>query len=95
MGKYALSSAAEVDAAAAWLHIASNNLIAADRFVDRLTATFERLAEHPRSGEAFTHRGLDFRRVAVSPYIVFYTTSAEDVTIARILHGSRDWAHVL
>ncbi len=55
MDRYFLSSVAEADTLAIWEYIAQDNLIAADRMIDRFTAAFKRLAMYPETGERFQH----------------------------------------
>lgn len=72
MGRYFLSSRAEVDMLAVWDYIAQDDVTAADRMIDQFTGTFERIAQYPESGERYEHANGELRRVVVAPYLVFY-----------------------
>ena len=91
MYRYYLSSLAEDDVRTIWERIAIENLSAADRMVDRITAVFDQLAAHPESGEKLIHRTRSIRRVTVPPFVVYYRFAGGDVNIVRVLHGSRQW----
>jgi len=95
MHRYYLSSLAEDDVHRIWERIAIENLSAADRIVDRFTATFDLLSNHPESGEELTHRTRSIRRVTVPPFVVYYRFAGGEVNIVRILHGAQQWEDVL
>jgi toxin ParE1/3/4 len=95
MGRYFLSSVAESDVVAIWEYIARDNLAAADRTIDRFTAAFERAAQFPEAGQRYDHPKGEFRIVIVSPYLVFYRITGDEVDIVRVLHGARKWDELL
>jgi len=95
MGGFFLSSVAEADMLAVWEFIAQDNLSAADRLIDRFTATFERIAQFPEAGERYQHPKGEFRIAVVSPYLIFYRVVGEEVDIVRVLHGARRWEELL
>lgn len=95
MGRYFLSSVAEADMLAIWEYIAQDNLSAADRIIDRFTATFERIATFPDAGARYEHPKGEFRFVVVTPYLIFYKITGDEVDIVRVLHGARRWEDVL
>ena len=90
-----LTSRAEVDAQKLWDYLALNSVESADRFIDRLTEVFGHLASYPSSVEEIRHRSRTFRRLPVAPYVVYYTLTAGDVCVVRILHASRRWEDLL
>jgi toxin ParE1/3/4 len=95
MAKLQLSVPAELDMVELWAFIAKDNLVAADRMVDRLNETFDRLARFPELGEVHPHPTREYRRIVVSPYVVIYQHKAEEVTIVRVFHSARKWEELL
>jgi len=95
MGRYFLSSRADADMVSIWEYIAQDNQAAADRMIDRFTATFEQFAEFPESGEQYHHPQGELRRVVVSPDLIFYRVSGDEADIVRVLHGARRWDKLL
>jgi toxin ParE1/3/4 len=95
MGRYFLSSVAEDDLLAIWEYIAVDNILAADRMIDRFTAAFERAAAFPQAGQKYEHAKGDFRIVVVGNYLVFYKIAGDEVDIVRVLHGARRWEDLL
>ena len=63
---------------------------AADAYQDEFDRAFERLAAHPRSGEAKPVWGSGFRCLVCKRHRIIYQASEEAVQIYRILHHSRD-----
>jgi toxin ParE1/3/4 len=95
MGRYFLSSLADADMLAVWEYIAQDNIPAADRMIDCFTATFERIAQFPESGERYEHAKGEFRIVVVAPYLIFYRIAGDNVDIVRVLHSARRWQDLL
>ncbi len=95
MGRYFLSSVAEADMLSVWEYIAQDNLLAADRIIDRFTAAFERITAFPEAGARYEHPKGEFRFVIVTPYLIFYKITGDEVDIVRVLHGARRWEDVL
>ena len=88
---YRLSALAEQDLEEIWSYVAEDASPAtADRLIDAIIARFERLAAQPRMGRLRPEFGEGVRSFAVESYVIYY--HAEDVLIARILHGRRDQA---
>jgi toxin ParE1/3/4 len=95
MGRFFLSSVAESDMLAIWEYIAQDNIIAADRMIDRFTAAFERATAYPEASQKYIHPKGEFRIIVVGAYLVFYKTAGEEVDIVRVLHGARRWEDLL
>lgn len=56
------------------------------------------LESFPLSGAPLLDRSLtkfNFRMIVIDPYIVFYRFINNKVLIYRILHGARDYSHIL
>lgn len=91
MNKYRLGEAVAVDMEAIWEYIAADDVDAADRWIDRLFAAFERLATNPAIG----HKRRDLTRAEmlfwpVGAYFVIYRVIGTTVEIVAVTQGSRD-----
>lgn len=79
-------------------YIMADNPEAAERTLDKIIGSLHRLENFPQSGAPLLERSLkkfDFRMVPIDPYIAFYRFIANKVYIYRILHGARDYRHLL
>jgi plasmid stabilization system protein ParE len=88
---YVLSAAAEEDLNEIWEFIAQDKIGAADRWVDRLFAAFEKLSQNPGIG----HRREDLTAYPilfwpVGAYLILYRVQRERLEIVAITQGSRD-----
>jgi toxin ParE1/3/4 len=63
---------------------------AADRFVGRIYAAEDLLANFPQIGEARADLAPELRKWTVGPYLMFYRVTPEGIDIVRILHGAQD-----
>jgi plasmid stabilization system protein ParE len=91
LSAYILAEEAMKDLEAIWDYIAQDNLDAADRWTDRLFATFEALADRPGMG----HMRRDLTELPllfwpVGAYIVIYRKQRTDIEIVAVAHGARD-----
>lgn len=78
-----------------WLHIASDNVDAAERLIRQIYDAEDRLAEFPELGRARSELGPDIRSWAGGAYIIFYRVDGAAVEVLRILHGARDIGEAL
>lgn len=91
MSRVRISEQAETDLDDIWLHIASDNPVNADRFLDRLvSAITTTLAVAPLAGRARDEFEAGLRSFAFENYVAFYCVRKETVEIVRIIHGARD-----
>jgi addiction module RelE/StbE family toxin len=84
------SREAEEDLRAIREYIARDNPQVADRIIDRLVASVDRLHAFPSSGrpvEELENEGV--REVIVAPYHVAYHVTGEVVEILKVWHGKR------
>jgi toxin ParE1/3/4 len=95
MAKVQLSRAARTDLIEIWTYLAAENERAADRVLDRIGAKLELLTRSPRLGRKRVELHPSLRSFPVSDYVVFYELIGNLVVVARVLHGSRDLAHLL
>ena len=87
------SSRAEIDLIEIWGYIAKDDPLAADRQLDRIDAACEMLAENPQGGPRREDLARGLRFYPVGNYLIFYTTGEDGITVARVLHGARDYPH--
>jgi plasmid stabilization system protein ParE len=76
----------------------TDNPQAADRILDNIMQSLRRLEAFPHSGTPLLDRSLkkfNFRMVIVKPYIAFYRFIDHKVYVYRILHGMRNYSHLL
>lgn len=89
-----MSTAAELDLAEIWTHIAKNNRPAANRVLDLIESRFQSIAQFPQIGSARPDIAEDLRCCWVGNYGVFYRVKPASVEIVRVLHGARDIAAI-
>ena len=90
MPKFKLTPAAEQDLQEIWLHIAQDNLKAADKLLDRIEAQCELLAIHPQLGPAREDIAKGLRYHPLANYLILYRAIAQGVEIVRVAHGARN-----
>lgn len=93
--RYRLSLVAETDVESIIRYIAADNLTAAVRMIDRFTEAFELLAGQHELGERCSGRTSNLRRFTVGSYLVFYQVLDEEIVVARVIHGARQWEHLI
>lgn len=94
MARVFKTALAERDLEAIWLHIATDNPAAADRWLDALMEKALILAEQPHLGRArpdlLPNLAPDLRSFPIKTYILFYRPIAGGIEIVRALHSARD-----
>jgi len=85
-----LSRLARDDLVDIWVYVAASNPRAADSVLDRIHDVFLLLAENPLAGRERTEVGPQLRSFPILSWLIFYRLEADDVVIARVLHGARD-----
>ena len=87
---YRLSALAERDLEEIWSYVAEDaSPTTADRLIDAIIDRFELLAEQPRMGRLRPEFGEGVRSFTVENHVI-YCRYADDVLVARVLHGRRD-----
>jgi len=89
------SARAETDLIEIWGHIAKDDPLAADRQLDRIDAACEMLGANPHAGPRREDLARGLRFYPVGNYLIFYTSGEDGITVARVLHGARDYPHEL
>ena len=90
MSRYILAPRAIEDIDAIYDYIASNNLDAAERFVDAVEQKCETLANFPNMGKSYENLAPQLRGVLTGNYIIFYRPIENGIEVVRILSGYRD-----
>lgn len=89
--QYVLSSDAEQDLTDIWDYIAADNIVAADRWIEKLFAAFETLAQYPNLGhkrEDLTSHLVLFW--PVGSYLIIYRVVPISLQVVAVTQGSRD-----
>jgi len=73
-----------------WDHIADDNMMAADRWVDELDKAFGTLATQPKMGRARPELAPDLRSFPFGRYVIFYMPLSDGIDVVRVLHSARD-----
>lgn len=79
-------------------YILAENPQAAAETLNCLINSLRRLESYPHSGAPLFERSLkkfSFRMVIVTPYIAFYRFLDNRVLVYRVLHGARNYPHLL
>ncbi|MFM9852970.1 MAG: type II toxin-antitoxin system RelE/ParE family toxin [Sphingomonadaceae bacterium] len=77
-----------------WNYIAAYNPAAADRYLNGLAASLERLVSFPYSGRSRDELRLGLRSLGYRRHITFYVISNDMVEIVRVQHASRDFNRI-
>ena len=90
MAKLLLAPETERDLVEIYEYIAEDNVLAAERMLEKIENALTSLTVFPLRGRerAEFHPGL--RSIAIKPYVIFYSFRDDTVYIVRILSGYRD-----
>ena len=94
MSRYRLSKQSRSDLDDIWLYIASDNVTAADRFIDELVGKFQTLAIQPGIGRTRDELAESLRSFPVGNYVIFYRAMQHGIEVVRVLSGFRDIPNV-
>jgi toxin ParE1/3/4 len=81
---------ATLDLIEIWNYIADDSLQNADRFIDELDDTIQKLSRHPEMGRKREELAHQMRSFPYQRYVIFYKEDSHSVEIVRVLHGARD-----
>jgi len=81
---------AEADILDIWEYIAEDNVVEADRWVDRLDQKLSLWATQPLMGRARDELSPNVRSLTFGRYVVFFEPLPDGIEVVRVLHGSRD-----
>lgn len=79
------------DLSEAYAWIASDSEKAAERLLDRVEATIERLQQYPMMGAPRDSLAPGVRSIRARPFrhLIFYRVAKDEIILIRILHGAR------
>ena len=79
----------DLDDAYTW--IAPDSERAAERLLDRIAATIERLRQFPMTGALRENLAPELRSIRVRPFrhLIFYRIGEDEIVLIRLLHGAR------
>ena len=72
------------------LHIADENPLAADRWLDVIEEKCRLLAQMPGVGRKRDELGPGVRGLPVGDFVIFYRAFEDGIQVLRVLHGARD-----
>lgn len=81
---------AEADLLDIWRYIAQDSSANADRMLDRIRDTLNRLAVMPFIGQARFDLAPGLRMFPVGNYLIFFRPIENGIEVIRILHGRRN-----
>ncbi|MDR0884076.1 MAG: type II toxin-antitoxin system RelE/ParE family toxin [Oscillospiraceae bacterium] len=100
MGKFdvAFSQQALDDLEEIVLYIALDSKVHALKLHDKILESANKLSDFPMIGRAVPDEkiaGRGFRMIGAGSYLLFYKIFDDKVIILRVLHGRRDYPHLL
>lgn len=81
---------ARLDLIEAGVFIAEGNPEAADRFLDAIHKTVQRILKHPQLGRARPELADGLRSFPHRQCVIFYRITEHGIELVRVLHGARD-----
>jgi toxin ParE1/3/4 len=90
MNAVRISRDADRDLDEIWLYIARDNVDAATRLIEEITASVSLIASCPEMGRKRDELRPELRSHPVGNYVVYYRIGRDFIGILRIVHGSRD-----
>lgn len=90
MLELAISPDADADLEHIWFYIAQDQPVNADRFLDRLKAAAERLAEFPNIGRNRPELAEGLKSFPVGRYNLYYRISGGKLELVRVLAAEMD-----
>lgn len=91
MARVHYTASAQTDLLEAWLFIAEENPVAADRVLDVIEEEAGTLSSNPLMGRLRPELAAEARSwPTATPYILFYVADDEGITVLRVLHHARD-----
>ena len=90
MARVLTTPQAELDLVELWSYVAENSIDGADRLLNTIHETCQRLAEFPEMGRERNELVVYLRSFAVGKYVIFYQSIEDGCEVLRVLHGARD-----
>jgi toxin ParE1/3/4 len=80
----------DADLDSIWSFIASDNVDAAHRLIDRIGEVFEMLVQNPLAGRQRADIRRDLRSFPVGSCVIFYVPLSDGIEVVRVMHGRQD-----
>ena len=90
MPRLLITPEAELDLIEIGLYISVDSPTNAERFLDKLHTTMQRLSEFPGIGQRREELANSVRSFPEGNYLIFYTSVDDGIDVIRVLHGARD-----
>jgi toxin ParE1/3/4 len=90
MVKILLRPEAEKDLDEIWLYIAQDSLSSADKLLDEIEETSQRLARFKNMGRNRDELYPGLQSFPIGKYLIFYVPISGGIEIIRVLHGMMD-----
>ena len=84
------SAQAELDLLEIWLYISEDSPVNADRFLDKINNTAQRLAEFNDMGVERPELADNLLSFPLDRYVIYYRKTDDVVELVRVLNSSRD-----
>lgn len=81
---------ADDDLLAAWLHIATDNPVAADNCLDRIQHVCALIAENPAMGIERDELRVGVRSFPVDSHVIFYVATDKGIVVLRVWPSAQD-----
>ena len=81
---------ADDDLLAAWLHIASDNPVAADNYLERIQHVCELITDNPAMGIERDELKIGVRSFPVESHVIFYKAKDKGIVVLRVWPSAQD-----
>jgi len=83
------SAEARRDLAEVAIHIAGDDVMAAERWLESIDRLLRLIAKNPEMGESVDHLKPGLRRQVHGRYVLLYKPRPNGILLYRVLHGAR------
>jgi len=84
------SAQAELDLLEIWLYISEDSPVNADRFLDKINNTAQRLVEFNDMGVERPELADNLLSFPLDRYVIYYRKTDDGIELVRVLNSSRD-----
>lgn len=67
----------------------------AEKYQDELYECMKRVSRNPNLGSIYYFRKGNYRKININRHLIFYTITAKDCVVMRILHEKMDLENIL
>jgi len=90
MGRVLRTERAGRDLVDIWIYVAADSPAAADRLLETIDQSCQRLSQFPEMGRRRLELGPSVRSLPAGNYVVFFRPAPAGIEVLRVLHGARD-----